>query len=497
MAQIFLYHLALWMQTHMGPLVNGPLPIAGYIDYQKLYNEHDHERQPNFRGRIVTMNSIKIVNGGKTLILEYKHKRREINRRTNTYFFKWEAVMTVGVSIKDDGIVRMWSKQMDFYRTLGWEELERNIPLHTTMIPNNQVDRIITEFAHINGAESLQDLCLPWARKLGWAAENVGMPWAVRVLQAQHIGEFWSRLSKRKLAKDEKRALWAAMEANPANMAIVRLAGMVDVPNLRTVEVDTTYPLSMYDRRLSLKMAEIKVMAKQLRVIPPHRRTMFINALLQNHGEPKIKAADTLRMVYRYTREGVFPEGMNLPTVDAYHEACVREQRRIFEEQQRELEALREQRRLEAQAREAQWRLDNAELWARMEEERIERERIEAERWEKTKEAQKVAYNLHREIIPGTNIEVVMPSDAAEVRLWGNEQGHCIGSYTGRMIQGKVILMGFRQSGKWIGHASIEGGHISMLLGKFNTRLPAKEKMFIAEYLVEKGVADSTDIGWG
>lgn len=499
MTQIMLFHIGLWMQTHMSPLVNGPMPLSGYITYEKMGNEVlENQARYRFRGLVAYSNEIKVVNGGKTLIISYKAKNREINRKTQTYFYKWANVMTVGVSIKEDGIVRLWSKQADFYRSLGWEELLREIDVHTSCIPAHEVERVIREFAEMNGAESLEELVMPWVKKLGWHAPNVGMPWAVRVLQSETIGEFWSRLCpKNKLAKDEKRALWAAMEVNPANMQFARLAGLVEIPNLRTVKVDEDVALNDFDRRIVLKSADIKVLAKQLRVIPPQRRVMFFNALLQNDGRTKIIANDTLRMVSRYIGEGVFPEGMNLRSVDEYHNACVRELNR--EQAERAARAAEQRAAWAAQreAQDAQWRLDNAERWAEMEAHRVERERLAAEAWEKTKKAQEKAFELHGEIIPGTDIEVILPQDTNEPRLWGNEQNHCIGDYVNRMAQGRVILMGFRAKGSWVGHASIEGGLVTQLLAKNNQRLPEEERLFILEYLVEKGVADTTGTRWG
>ena len=85
-------------------------------------------------------------------------------------------------------------------------------------------------------------------------------------------------------------------------------------------------------------------------------------------------------------------------------------------------------------------------------------------------------------------IQIIVPKTTHELVEWGATQNNCIGSYAGRVYDGKTIVIGFKDvEGNWIGHADINNNmYINQLLGKHNQALSREDYLAITTFLKRK-----------
>lgn len=66
-------------------------------------------------------------------------------------------------------------------------------------------------------------------------------------------------------------------------------------------------------------------------------------------------------------------------------------------------------------------------------------------------------FNQDTVIIPGTNLSIVVPDDTTTVDMWGQTQGHCIGTYGSAVLKGQQLLIGIMDmdTQSWVGHMQL------------------------------------------
>lgn len=86
---------------------------------------------------------------------------------------------------------------------------------------------------------------------------------------------------------------------------------------------------------------------------------------------------------------------------------------------------------------------------------------------------------------PVDGISVYLPKDTDEVREWGREMSHCIGTYADDAVKGDVVLLGVRENGVLVGNVQIQvaSRRMAQILGKHNRFLPDNVQVAVAKIM--------------
>ena len=458
-AMLFLSNLAYVLPKILGKAIANQEPSYGWIHYERTGED-----------RPVTIERIHTANNGSTLVSSFAVGHTARNHKTGNLFRSWET-KTIGISIRDEG-PKMWAQfargKARSHFSVTWNgDFEYAFGL---LGPRNVLrldehwgeKQAITErFVRDHGASSIPDLIIPSMAELSDGEDDMVnyrrySSWMLNAMSARDQRAFWNKLCPRiKLTRDEKKVILSRMP-EPMAFYVARLASLVKIPNLRDVEFgDNTL--------LHVSMKEVKADAKHLRMIAPHRRLAVLNAILTTPGYRMYN--DTFRFINNYINGGGVVE---LPI----NARSLRELHDRFEPIER------------ARARQ---RMEEFRTWQNEERQK----RIEA-----GKKINEKALGLNGTMIGDSGIEVVVTDDVMTIVGWGDTQHHCIGSYARDMAEGATLLMGFRRDEEWVGHCSIQQGHCTQLLAKYNASVPEADRAVILDWLVENELITEAKVGW-
>lgn len=462
--EMFIMNLMLFLECHFGKQVHNP-PLRWWI------NRNDN----NYK-------EVKILNDFNTIVFARANKQSVRAKNHNKPVFIWVRE-EFGIKVDPEGgVVKMWSRSnhgrgKPVYRKTTFQQLKdfvvvnfevASIPgvgiwssRYVPMIP------LLDEFLTHHGVASLEQLIIPAAEPLGIGTRSmVRTPWMDFALGARTLDEFWTRLGRTvKLAKDEKRALVAAIKVDEKYIAFARIATRIQIPNIRTLEVKSVsvdrrgYRMAYNDPWgwLAPDSDSVSDWIMGMRNVAPSRRIMFLNNWSRMSG-------DTLNMLAQIRKAGN-TDVLNFRSVDEYHQHCIYQQRLISTP----LEEIP---------------MVNGQFYTPKIRDHGDHVSIITS-----------SHPVHGQMIG--DIKVVAASDTHEVTRWGLLQDHCIGSYAMQAARGQTILLGFQRNGEWVGHCSITNRRCDQLLARFNRSLEVEDARAILGWLKDHGLIDEAKAGWG
>ena len=433
MMSLFLYNLNQWVMKHV--------IHSGKTIPQMWYTKHIPGRYQY---------DAKILSDWRTLVLARGDRDYFYGRNSHKQIWFWQ-IREFGIKVREDGRIKLWSKSYStakkgqHYSTPNLAQIINS----NVWDPNNPV---VIKFLDHHGVESLEDLVAPGAAMLNIDPKATNLPpWMLNVLNTTNPNEFWGKLGKRKLAKDEKRALITAISTDPRYLAAARIATKMEIPNIRDLKPASDRLGNLHYGMRFLNSSDIGKYITFLRQVPGNRRLMFINEMFAG-----FTVSDTVEQVRQLRENGCEDPMPSFATVREYHE-WARFMARKFHTKLEEIKPIRDK--------------DGNELHG-------------------------------MEVAEGSGIFVVSPKDTHEVVEWGIQQDHCIGSYASQAASGLTILLGFTRKGEWVGHCSISadryglhaGEHrITQLLKKHNRRLDYNDELAIRVFLAEHGLNSEGD----
>lgn len=463
--EIFIMNLMLFLEVHFGKQVHNP-PLRWWI------NRNDNNMTPNYK-------EVKILNEFNTIVFASARKTMVRAKNHNKPVYIWQRE-EYGVKVEPNGSVKMWSRansgrQKAVYRKVTFQFLndflsaQMNTSERRYMwiaeFRREMVIPLLDEFLAHHGVESLADLVIPAAGPLGVPVHSPARtPWMDFALGARTLDEFWTRLGRTiKLAKDEKRALVAAIKVDERYISFARIATRIHIPNIRTLEVKPKDDGGRYMYRqdawgyLPVNSDSVSNWIMGLRNVAPNRRIMFLN----NWNR---LAVDTLNMLAQMRRAGN-TDMLNFRSVDEFH-AHVTFQQRLISTPLEEIPMV------------------NGQFYTPKIRDHGDHVSIITS-----------SHPVHGQMIG--DIKVVAASDTHEVTRWGLLQDHCIGSYAMQAARGQTILLGFQRNGEWVGHCSITNRRCDQLLARFNRSLEVEDARAILGWLKDHGLIDEAKAGWG
>lgn len=476
---LFIFNLIALIQNH----IPKQSPIRWWLDREENGSYKEIKILSDFNTIVFSSGSkdqVRARNHGKTVYVLNKHE--------------------AGVKVDPEtGKVSMWEKTStnrkgkEFYKKVNFHDFMSKVQRFGEPITDPGDDwagvvhgrvypALVDEFLAYHNAKSFANLIIPAAEAFGivdktesYNAEENGStrtPWMDFALGARTLDEFWTRMGRTvKLAKDEKRALVALIKHDQKYMAFARMATRISIPNIRTLTVPQEQQVErtgLYGRQRAYTMGPWDYIVPNsdmvnkwmlgLRMVEPKRRVMF----LQNWGQ---QATDTLSQLADLRKAGE-TELMNYRSVHEYHEAA-RIALRLIKTKNREI------KEVQAKFYTPGIRQVGEDSFISLTDKR----------------------GVHGVMIG--DIKVIAPHDTHTVISWGEMQHHCIGTYADEAVDGRTILLGFKRGDDWVGHASIERGRCTQLLGRFNERLPHADRMAILNWMVRVQLIDTADTRWG